>query len=82
MADNGRCINIKEGGYIPMCVMSFELPNLGDGRICLINRDLDNGNIKVLCSGMDVRMLAQKPRIISSQAHSRDVDFNIGGDNL
>jgi hypothetical protein len=66
------------GCYIPMCVMSFEFPNLGDGGICLIHGDFDNGNVKVLCSRMSICMLSQKPRIIRSQAHPWDMDLTSG----
>lgn len=65
-----------------MCVMSLEFPNLRDGGICLVNGDFDDGNVKILCSRMNICMLIQKPRKIRSQAHSWDMDFNIGSDNL
>jgi len=65
-----------------MFVMSLELPNLRDGRICLINGDFENSNVKVLCSQMNICMLTQKPCIVSSQAHSWDMDLNVGSDNI
>jgi hypothetical protein len=65
-----------------MCVMSIKLPNLGNRGICLINSDLDNGNIKILGSRMNVGMLSQKPLIIARQAHSWDMDLDVRSDNL
>jgi hypothetical protein len=65
-----------------MRVMSIKLPNLGNRGICLINSDLDNGNIKVLGRRMGVCVLSQKRLIIARHAHSRDMDLDVGSDNL